>query len=44
MANSGVTANTYGSGYTIPVLTVDQFGRITGVTDTAVTAWQQVDL
>ncbi len=38
MANSGVTVNTYGSGSLIPVFTVDQFGRITGVTDTAITA------
>jgi len=38
MANSGVTVNTYGSGSLIPVFTVDQFGRITGVTDTLITA------
>jgi hypothetical protein len=38
MANSGVSANTYGSGSLIPVFTVDQFGRITGVTDTQITA------
>jgi hypothetical protein len=38
MANSGVTATTYGSGSTIPVFTVDQYGRITSVTDTAVAA------
>ena len=37
MANSGVSANTYGSGTFIPVFSVDQFGRITGVTDTPVT-------
>ena len=38
MANSGVSANTYGSGFTIPVFSVDQYGRITGVTDTQITA------
>ena len=38
MANSGVSATTYGSGSLIPVFTVDQFGRITGVTDTQITA------
>ena len=38
MANSGVSANTYGSGFLIPVFSVDQFGRITGVTDTQITA------
>jgi hypothetical protein len=35
---SGVTANTYGGGSLIPVFTVDQYGRITGVTDTQITA------
>ena len=38
MANSGVTVATYGSGSLIPVFTVDQFGRVTGVTDTQITA------
>jgi hypothetical protein len=38
MANSGVSATTYGSGSLIPVFTVDQYGRITGVTDTQITA------
>ena len=37
MANSGVSANTYGSTSLIPVFSVDQFGRITGVTDTEIT-------
>jgi hypothetical protein len=32
LANSGVTANTYGSGSAIPVITVDSKGRITTVT------------
>jgi hypothetical protein len=38
LANSGVTANTYGSATQVPVLTVDAKGRITGVTNTAITA------
>ena len=38
MANSGVSATTYGSGSLIPVFSVDQYGRITGVTDTSITA------
>ena len=36
LANSGVTANTYGAAATVPVMTVDAFGRVTSVTDTAI--------
>lgn len=36
LANSGVTAGTYGNATNIPQLTVDAKGRITGVTNTAV--------
>jgi hypothetical protein len=36
LANSGVTANTYGSASSIPVITVDAKGRITGVTTSTV--------
>jgi len=36
LANSGVTAGTYGSSSTIPVMQVDQFGRTTSVTNTAI--------
>ena len=36
LANSGVTANTYGSSTTVPVFTVDAKGRITSVTNTSV--------
>lgn len=32
LANSGVTANTYGSSSAIPVITVDAKGRVTGMT------------
>ena len=35
LANSGVSANTYGSGTLIPVLTVDAKGRITSATTSA---------
>ena len=38
LANSGVTANTYGSATQVPVFTVDAKGRITGVTNTSLTA------
>lgn len=38
LANSGVTANTYGSATQVPVFTVDAKGRITSVTNTAITA------
>ncbi|WP_409478289.1 beta strand repeat-containing protein [Pseudobdellovibrio sp. HCB154] len=31
LANSGVTAGTYGSSFTIPVVTVDAYGRLTTV-------------
>lgn len=33
---SGVTAGTYGSGTSVPVFTVDTYGRVTGVTNTAI--------
>ena len=36
LANSGVTANTYGSASSVPVTTVDAKGRVTGVTDTSI--------
>ena len=36
LADTGVTANTYGSATEVPVFTVDAQGRITGVTDTAI--------
>jgi hypothetical protein len=35
LANSGVVANTYGSGTMIPVLTVDAKGLVTSATETA---------
>ncbi len=35
---TGVGAGTYGSGALIPVVTVDQYGRVTSVTTTAVTS------
>jgi hypothetical protein len=38
LSNTGVTANTYGSGTQVPVFTVDAQGRISGVTNTAITA------
>lgn len=37
LTNSGVTANTYGSASEVPVFTVDAKGRITSVTNTAIT-------
>lgn len=37
LANSGVTAGTYGSGTAIPVLTIDAKGRVTTATTTSVT-------
>jgi hypothetical protein len=37
LASSGVTANTYGGASQIPVLTVDQFGRVTAAANTAIT-------
>ena len=36
LENSGVTADTYGSASSIPVITVDAKGRITGVTTSSV--------
>lgn len=36
LTNSGVTAGTYGSGETVPVLTVDQYGRVTGVSSSSI--------
>jgi hypothetical protein len=38
LATSGATAGTYGSATTVPQVTVDTFGRITGVTNVAITA------
>lgn len=38
LASTSVTAGTYGNGFTVPVFTVDADGRITGVTNTAITA------
>ncbi|AZZ37911.1 hypothetical protein CIK05_14245 [Bdellovibrio sp. qaytius] len=32
LANSGVTAATYGTSFTMPIITVDAFGRITTIT------------
>ncbi len=37
LANTSVTAGTYGSGTSVPVVTVDAQGRITGVTPTTIT-------
>lgn len=37
LENSGVTAGTYGSASTVPVLTVDAYGRVTSATTSAVT-------
>lgn len=36
LANSGVTANTYGSATAIPVITVDSKGRVTNITTSSV--------
>jgi len=36
LATSGVTANTYGSATQVPVFTVDAYGRVTSVTNTAI--------
>ena len=38
LASTAVTAGTYGSGTTVPTFTVDADGRITGVTNTTITA------
>jgi hypothetical protein len=37
LATSGVVSGTYGSGTTTPIVTIDQYGRITGVTTTLIT-------
>ncbi|QLY24473.1 hypothetical protein [Bdellovibrio sp. KM01] len=37
LANTGVTASTYGSATQVPVLTIDAQGRVTGVTNTSIT-------
>lgn len=43
LANSGVTAGTYGNSTTIPVFSVDAKGRVTGVTNTAIApAWSNI--
>jgi len=36
LSNTGVTANTYGSSMSVPVITVDAKGRITGLTTTVI--------
>ena len=36
LSSSGVVAGTYGSGSTVPVFAVDTYGRLTSVTDTAI--------
>ena len=36
LANSGVTAGTYGSGTAVPVITVDAKGRVTGVSTSSI--------
>lgn len=38
LTNSGVTAGTYGSATSVPVFSVDAKGRVTGVTDTPISA------
>lgn len=38
LASTAVTAGTYGSGIAVPVFTVDADGRITGVSNTSITA------
>ena len=40
LANSGVTANTYGSASTVPVIQVDAKGRITSANSTAISIGQ----
>ena len=37
LSPSGVSANTYGNATTVPSISVDTYGRITGVTPTAIT-------
>ena len=36
LATSGATAGTYGSGLNVPILTVDQYGRVTSATTTPI--------
>lgn len=44
LATSGVTADTYGSSTAIPVVTVDQYGRITSATTASITtSWTVSD-
>lgn len=38
LANSGVTAKTYGSATLVPQITVDQYGRVTNVSNVTITA------
>jgi len=38
LANTGVTATTYGNTTSIPSITVDSFGRITSASNTSITA------
>lgn len=51
LATTAVAAGTYGSATLVPVFTVDAYGRITGVTDTAISgggggsaSWTEVEI